>query len=470
MNLRVFARILAVALFAVFSLRVSAAELKPRIVVLTDVSTWETDDSESLVRLLVHADLLEIEGLVFTTGWSLETTRDDFMELIREPINAYEKDLPNLRKRSRQEGHLADESRQTIGYWPSAMLLRSATMFGSRKRGMEFIGKDNNSPGSDLIIRLADEADARPLWVLGWGGGNTLAQAIWRVQQERTPEQLRTFLGKVRFYSITDQDRGYQKGTPFDTSSHQWMRREFSKDLFFIWDEGAWMFQNGTGKQKWDDYAAHIQGHGHLGALYPKYKYGVEGDTPSFLYVLPNGLNDPERPGHGGWGGFYVRGIGPDEKTEAWVNQRGLPAHETARKHFEHFYPAMFNSFAARMDWAHSGTGNREPVVVVNGDRSRTILKLAPAPGASVAFDASASTDPEGDALAFSWWILPGVGDYTQPIALTGTNASRVSFIVPADAVGKSFHIVCEVTDTGSPKLTGYRRVVVEAAAAKETK
>jgi hypothetical protein len=53
-------------------------QLKPRIVVLTDVSTWETDDSESLVRLLVHADLFEIEGLIFTTGWSLDKTRDDF--------------------------------------------------------------------------------------------------------------------------------------------------------------------------------------------------------------------------------------------------------------------------------------------------------------------------------------------------------------------------------------------------------
>ena len=54
-----------------FSATASAEPLKPRMVVLTDVSTWETDDSESLVRLLVHADLLQIEGLVFTTGWSL---------------------------------------------------------------------------------------------------------------------------------------------------------------------------------------------------------------------------------------------------------------------------------------------------------------------------------------------------------------------------------------------------------------
>jgi hypothetical protein len=64
-----------------------AAPLKPRIVVLTDVSTWETDDSESLVRLLAHADLFEIEGLVYTTGWSLETTRDDFLDLLHAAIN-----------------------------------------------------------------------------------------------------------------------------------------------------------------------------------------------------------------------------------------------------------------------------------------------------------------------------------------------------------------------------------------------
>ena len=74
------------------------------MVVLTDVSTWETDDSESLVRLLVHADMFEIEGLVFTTGWSLDNTRDDFIDLIHDAINAYEKDLPNLSKAIRTDG------------------------------------------------------------------------------------------------------------------------------------------------------------------------------------------------------------------------------------------------------------------------------------------------------------------------------------------------------------------------------
>jgi hypothetical protein len=64
--------------------------------------------------------------------------------------------------------------------------------------------------------------------------------------------------------------------------------------------------QNGTGRANWDRYAAEIQSHGHLVAMYPKYRFGVEGDTPSFLYVLLNGLDNPENPGHGGWGGYFT--------------------------------------------------------------------------------------------------------------------------------------------------------------------
>src|SRR5512142_3403541 len=97
-----------------------AAPLKPRIIVLTDLSpsTVEPDDMESMIRLLVHADLFEIEGLVATTGWS-NSGGQEHPDLINNVIDAYEKDLPNLKKRSGQEGHLADESQQRIGYWPS---------------------------------------------------------------------------------------------------------------------------------------------------------------------------------------------------------------------------------------------------------------------------------------------------------------------------------------------------------------
>ncbi|KOH44495.1 DUF1593 domain-containing protein [Sunxiuqinia dokdonensis] len=436
--------------------------LKPRIVVLTDVSTWETDDSESLVRLLVHADMLEIEGLIFTTGWSLDETRDDFFQLIHDAIDAYEKDLPNLMKRSEQLSFAEDESKQTIGYWPSPDYLRKQTMFGSNKRGMDQIGNDNRSDGSNLIVQLADEDDERPVWVLLWGGGNTLAQAIWQVQQERTETELNTFLHKIPTYAITDQDRSYKEGTPYDISAHQWMRSAFEKDLMFLWDECAWKYQNGTGKKNWDEYARHIQTHGNLGKVYPKYKFGVEGDTPSFLHVMPNGLNNPLIPDQVGWGGYFEWGQGPDNATFAYTNHEGK-ANQICAKYEAYFYPATFNNFASRMDWAAEGRGNRNPLVVVNGNRGLESLSVEKKEGKSIVLDASNSFDPENDQLSFKWWVLTEAGTYQKALTIPGNNSPEITIKLPADSAGKNFHVICEVTDNGEPKLTSYRRIIVHS-------
>ncbi|MCF8335175.1 MAG: DUF1593 domain-containing protein [Bacteroidales bacterium] len=454
-------------LLLLFSLGLSAASpnapLKPRIIVLTDIAPndVEPDDMESMIRLLVHADLFEIEGLVASTGYN-NSGGNERPDLIRDAIDAYQNDLPNLRKRSNQKAHLEDESQQRIGYWPSPDYLSSRTVIGSQKRGMKYIGKENNSPGSNLIIEMADENDARPVWVLAWGGANTLAQAIWQVRENRNEEQLQAFLDKIRVYTITDQDRGYQQRNRFDISSHQWMRREFKKDLFFIWDECAWLFQNETGRSNWDQYATHIQGHGKLGSLYPKYKYGVEGDTPSFLYVLPNEINSPEHPAWGSWGGYFEWGKGPDNETFAYINHEGTRAHSICRKYLEHFYPATFNNFAARMDWARSGDGNRNPVVIINGNNNMNNIKVRPEQGTSVTLDASESFDPDGDDLTCSWWIMAEAGTYTGEINISDNNSNRITLEVPSDAAGKSFHVICEVTDNGTHPLTGYRRIIVK--------
>ena len=435
--------------------------LKPRIVVLTDIAPndIEPDDMESMIRLFAHADLFEIEALIATTGWS-NTGGLERIDLIYDALNAYEEDLPNLKKRSNQKKVGKEESKQYIGYWPSPEYLRSRTMLGSTKMGMKFIGEDNDSKGSDFLIDLADENDGRPIWITAWGGGNTFAQSVWKVQQERTPEELRAFLRKFRVYTITDQDRPWSQGDTiaYAKSSHQYLR-EFDEDLMFFWDESAWKHQNETGKRNWDEYALHIQGHGSLGALYPKYKWGVEGDTPAFLHVMPHGLSDPDEPTQVSWSGYFEFGVGQDSVTNSYTNYTGKP-YDISTEYFAYFYPAMFNSFVARMDWAKDGKGNRNPVVSINGEDGINPITIEGKAGEKIRLDASKSYDPDKDGLNYKWWAVPEAGTYTGKIEIADSETGIATFHIPSDAAGKEFHVICEVTDDGSPNLTSYRRII----------
>ena len=142
----------------------AASYTKPRIIVTTDI-TNEPDDQESLVRLLVYANNYDIEGLIGSTGiWKLS---DPATEVIHECIDAYGQVRANLLKHDRE--------------FPSAEYLHKATRTGNRGYGMSSVG-ERGSAGANLIIRAVDRDDPRPVWLLAWGGANTIAQAIWTVQ------------------------------------------------------------------------------------------------------------------------------------------------------------------------------------------------------------------------------------------------------------------------------------------------
>lgn len=421
------------------------AELKPRIVVLTDIgpSEWEPDDTESMIRLLAHADLFEIEALIATSGWNSSGGLYDMgrKDTITTLIDAYARDVNNLMRRSEQKKFkpLAKEERQEIGYWPSAEYLHSRTMAGSRGLGLSFIGAENNSAGSDYIIKLADEDDPRPIYIGAWGGANTLAQAIWKVKNERSEPDFKKFLSKIRLYTITDQDVEFGKRGQYDISSHKWIREVCGDDLLFVWDESAWLVQNSEGKANWNKYAEYVQGHGELGKHYPKYKYGVEGDTPSFLYVIPNGLSDPDNPSEAGWGGWSVYGLSHDGKTKCYTNKEN-PIYSISWNYAKYFYPATFNEFAARMQWVKEGDGNLNPVVKVKQNLKGNTLIL----------DASKSYDPDGDSLSYKWWAQGENG-----MIVLGTESTLT---VEAN---KYSSIVCEIHDDGEISLVGYKRIYI---------
>ena len=202
-------------------------ELKPRLVVCTDIAPAdvEPDDMESMVRLMAYADLFEIEALITTVGWNCDPYPAEWAQYLQRVIEAYRNDVPKLMKRSEQTEFLPidiEKKSQFIGYWPSADYLKSRAVMGSQRGGIKVIGEGNDSPGSNLLIQLADEDDNRPIYVAAWGGANTLAQAIWRVKQTRTTEELKRFVRKFRIYTITDQDMQYSMRMNRAYSSHMW--------------------------------------------------------------------------------------------------------------------------------------------------------------------------------------------------------------------------------------------------------
>jgi hypothetical protein len=453
------------------------AQEKHRLLVLTDIEN-EPDDAQSMVRLLLYSNTIDIEGLVATTSTHLRDKTAEWR--IKEIVTAYGKVRENLLL------HEPD--------FPREESLHSITKKGVPLYGMSGVGAGHDSEGSDWLIQMVDKEDNRPLWVSVWGGANVLAQALFKVRETRSKEELNEFVSKIRVYTISDQD-----------DSGPWIRKEFPA-LFYIVSPGenylhaTW---SGISGERWYKFASGvditkilnpwlreniIENHGPLGAQYPPIEYAMEGDTPSFIGLIPNGLNEPERPHFGGWGGRYElytprylpyrhRTSLVAESRPIWTDAKDEVVGNDGRVYIDNhatiwrWRDAYQNDFAARMDWTvmTPEKANHPPMPQLNGPREVTVKV-----GEKITLDASASTDPDRDSLQYQWIHYPEPGNYWYyhwiPLKLENMNTAVMTLEVDKRvqiSEPLTTHIILQVTDQGEPALTRYERVIVRITTAE---
>lgn len=455
--------LLSVCLMAAVSGPWIHADERPRVLVLTDISN-EPDDEESLVRYLVYSNEFDTEGLIATTSiWLRNETR---LDLIQKQIRAYGEVRDNLLKHA--EGY------------PTVDELLEVSTTGQSGFGMATVGEGFSTPGSQHIIDVVDRPDPRPVWVTVWGGANTLAQALWDVKYNRSPEDLAEFVAKLRVYTISDQD-----------NSGRWMRITFP-DLFYIvtpshigakeYYKSTWSGIAGDRHYKNGPYhkfelvdnpwleANIINNHGPLGALYPKLAYIMEGDTPSYLGLINNGLGSHISPSYGGWGGRYQRYQSYGETRPIWTNDRDTvtaedqSVHTTAqatiwrwREHFQH-------DFAARMDWCVADSfddANHNPVAVLNGVEGKDVVNISVDEGETVTLSAAGSSDPDGNSFETTWFVYPEAGTFNGTVLLSDSSGEMTSFVAPDVRNESTVHVILQLKDDGDPSLYSYRRAVV---------
>jgi len=429
---------------------------RPRLVVLTDIG-GDPDDQQAMVRLLAFANEFEIEGLIASAAGTPGELKQAVTkpELIRELVGAYGQVRENLAKH-------AD------GY-PAAEELLRLVKSGNPNRGAKAIGEGQDTEGSRWLIAVVDRPDPRPVNLTIWGGQTDLAQALWRVRQDRGAAGLKAFIARLRVHDIDDQDK-----------VQPWIFENFP-DLFYILSKappgadkraGAYrgMYLGGDEaltSREWVDAQVRV-GHGPLGALYPTKTWTApnphgtmkEGDTPSWYYFLPNGLGDPARPEWGSWGGRFSRGAGNLYRDAADTVGKVTDPRATVWR----WRPTAQAEFAARMDWCVKprGEANHAPTAVLNGDRSKAVVAAAVAAGQSITLSAAGSSDPDGQEVRYRWWVYAEAGTYSGSVRVRGTDGEKADVAIPPDAAGKTIHVILELRDAGAPVLTAYRRAVIE--------
>lgn len=515
---------------------------KPRVVITADP---ELDDNNTIIRAILYSSDVKLEGLVYAgsqfhwrgdgkgttqfipgreytrlglcpcTSWRFSPD-EHFIDNI---VDAYAKSYPNLKT------HDPD--------YPSPAELKSKIKWGN----VDFDGDfSRDTDGSNLIKSLLLDNEPGPLYVTAQGGESTIARALKSIydQYAKTPQwqSIRAKVShkliiiptgdqdgtgaayihpnwpEVREYDFSGINFGYvtlaqltPEVKPYFTP--EWTQQNVRSrgplgDLYRVWGDGK-QFVKGDRTDYFglSGYTSdQLKQMGYMVWIPPQPKGAFlgEGDTPTFINLVNNGLRAFENPQWGGWGGRMhpgpqgpslfgppppimppdttgkARGLAPAGSDANRVSSQPAKPLDISSFHFPtipprtaainaRFLVAAQNDFAARLHWSVTPNfkdANHPPLIKVKGP-----LSISAAPGSTVRLQAEVS-DPDRNTITSRWWQYNDAGTYPGDISLSDPAALTTTFSVPSDAKpGQTIHIIFEATDNGTPPLTRYQRIVM---------
>ncbi|HEY4326414.1 MAG TPA: nucleoside hydrolase-like domain-containing protein [Mucilaginibacter sp.] len=491
--------IIAICLIGIWQ-QVIAQKINPQIrtIVTTD---GEVDDQDSFIRLLMYSNKFHIEGLIYSSsqwhykgdGKGTKMTSEMAMtskrygertdlrwpgtDWMQQSIDKYALVYKNLIKHDKA--------------YPAPDYLKSIVKIGN----IDFEGEMSiNSEGSDMIKNILLDNKPGPVYLQIWGGTNTVAKALKSIEDQfkSTPQWENIYKkvsSKAILYAVLDQDATYKKyvavnwpdirvmynSAQFWSFAYAWLRvvpaelrvylqgKWFAENIkfdhgplmssYFLWGDGQ-KIEGDPEDTQGDTLEAKKY---HLG----KYDFISEGDSPAFLYLVDVGLRSLEDASYGGWGGRMVQS---KTNPHRWEDGKDVTDYNPYTKKEDDAYPqtrwipVLQNDFAARADWCVKDykDANHPPVVKLAHSNN-----LTGAPGAKIELKGKA-TDPDKNELSYSWWQYKEAGSYHGDVEIQSATTPASSFIIPKDAKsGETIHIILEVSDSGTPKLTRYQRVIV---------
>lgn len=461
-------RFLILSLFIVaFASFCEAKTDSPRVIVLTD---GETDDRCSMVHFLLHANDMKVEALIQTNscfqtkGWSHD-------RWLHRMIDAYSCVYPNLKihdpeypdpKYLRRRVFVGDENPEHIKiFWKEAKFQYPG------QKPMIDPSSWEDTPGSERIVEVLLEDDTQPVFILCWGGANTAARAFHKIKTVY-PEDYERAISKAVMYCIWYQD----DAGPYIEKYHPGVTILLNHHFSGSWDYG-------TMTNTADFVSRYMrQDSNPLGRLYTQ-PYISEGDTPSFLYAVNNGLRSYEDPTYGGWGGKFYKVEGFDNIYR-----------DTGYGHLREWIEPIMHDYQTRLQWCVSPRyrdANHHPIIETDTKditvHSGEIVTLSATISDPDYIDVEALWLSKGDLLSQSgvtkemvvsspekysdsWncgWVQYPTGTYKNYVDLTSDseNEASVCFVAPKVESPETIHIILEATDNGTPRLTSYKRFIV---------